>query len=121
MAGFNLDSFLVPTMEGDGFNFLNAPVLVTDITVKDPLTLDTLTLDGIFGMNFMVASANISTFDIRAGAFNWVVFDEPNGVLGLDLKTDLIPEPGTFILLAVGGMFLGLVHFARRRRARIDQ
>ncbi|MCD4727429.1 MAG: PEP-CTERM sorting domain-containing protein [Pirellulales bacterium] len=117
VAGFNLDSLLVPTMEDDGFNFLDAPVLVFDITVKDLLTDDTITLDGIFGMNFMVASANISTLEIRAGAFNWVVFDEPNGILGLDLKTDLIPEPGTFVLLAFGASVFLLRRIVRRRAA----
>ncbi len=115
VAGFNLDSLLVPTMEDDGFNFLNAPVLVFDITLKDPLTDDTLILDGIFGMNFMVASANVSTWEIRAGAFNWIVFDEPNGILGLDLKTDLIPEPGTFVLLAFGASIFLLRRIVRRR------
>lgn len=115
VAGFYLDSFLVPTMEDEGFNYLNAPVLVFDITVKDPLTDDTLTLDGIFGMNFMVASADISVTEIRAGAFNWIVFDEPNGILGLDIKSELIPEPSTFILLAFGGAFFLLRRIVRRR------
>ncbi len=115
VAGFNLDSLLVPTMEGDGFNYLHAPVLVSDITVKDPLTDDTLTLDGIFGMNFMVASANVSVTEIRAGAFNWIVFDEPNGILGLDLKG--VPEPGTFVLLAFGASIFLLRRIVRRRSA----
>jgi len=115
VAGFNLDSLSVPTMEGDNFDFLDAPVLVTDITVKDPLTNDELTLDGIFGMNFMVASANVETWDVRAGAFNWVVFDEPNGILGLDLKTNLVPEPGTWVLLFVGLSVLWIRRTLRRR------
>src|SRR5207244_4391539 len=60
IAGFFLDSLLVRTQEGsatvdsnpNNLHFTHAPVLVGDITVKDPATLQTLTLDGIFGMNF---------------------------------------------------------------------
>ncbi len=113
VAGFYLDSLVLPTQEGSSLDlddpnnlrFLKAPILVSDIGLEDPLTHETLTLDGVFGMNFLVSSALISgglPTDIRGGAFNWAVFDEPNGVLGLDLKT--IPEPTTFVLLAVGAM-----------------
>lgn len=89
-AGFFLDSLRVPTIEGDPLNFFGAPVLVVDISVQDPVTLETLTLDGVFGMNFLVASALIveETLEILAfnpGPFEWVVFDEPNGVLGLQV------------------------------------
>jgi hypothetical protein len=85
-AGFFLDSLSVPTVEGDPLNFIGAPVLVVDISVQDPLTLNMLTLDGVFGMNFLVASAFVieDTLDIIAfntGPFDWVVFDEPNGML----------------------------------------
>jgi len=113
VAGFYLDSLIVPTQEASSLDsndsnnlrFLKAPILVSDISVQDPITNDALTLDGVFGMNFLVASACISgglPTDIRGGAFNWAVFDEPNGVLGLDLKT--VPEPATYILLAAGAM-----------------
>ncbi len=93
-AGFFLDSLRVPTMEGDPLNFVSAPVLVVDISVQDPVTLETLTLDGVFGMNFLVASAFVieETFDIVAfnpGPFEWVVFDEPNGILGLQVTSAL--------------------------------
>ncbi|HEX2971037.1 MAG TPA: autotransporter-associated beta strand repeat-containing protein [Tepidisphaeraceae bacterium] len=108
-AGFYLDSLLLPTMEGDASNpndpnhlrFLRAPVLVSDVTVMDPNTQQELTLDGIFGMNFLVASIFMSEGgdfpvfgDMTFGQFNWMVFDQPNGVLGLDLKAGS-SEPGT--------------------------
>lgn len=101
VAGFYLDSLLLRTTEGnagddndpDHIRYLNAPVLVGDITVVDPITSQSLTLDGIFGMNFMVANAFVSltlplpTIDnLTPGAFNWIVFDEAQGMLGLDLK-----------------------------------
>jgi hypothetical protein len=91
VAGFFLDSLVVPTEEGSPIQFNGAPVLVSDIQVKDPLTSQTLTLDGIFGMNFLVASAFVTEGyppDIGAltpGSFNWLVFDQPNGVLGVNL------------------------------------
>jgi hypothetical protein len=89
-AGFFLDSLRVPTMEGDPLNFVSAPVLVVDISVKDPQTQDVLTLDGVFGMNFLVASAFVSEDPFNIGPFKtdlfeWVVFDEPNGMLKLQV------------------------------------
>ncbi len=119
VAGFFLSSLSVPTIEGDPLDFVNAPILVSDITVMDPLTFETLTLDGIFGMNFMVASMDLTTWDIRAGAFNWIVFDEPNGVLGLDLKgVAPIPEPATFLLLILAGLTVAVSRaaFGRGRK-----
>jgi len=126
IAGFFLDSMLVrteeaaPGVDGDANNllFAGAPVLVDDITVKDPVTLQTLTLDGIFGMNYLVASANIIEaeplpiiFDLTPGPANWLVFDEQAGELGLDVKG--VPEPGTMWVL---GAVASLVLLKRRGR-----
>jgi hypothetical protein len=87
-AGFYMDSLAVPTVEGGPVRFVSAPVLVADIGVSDPDTGQELTLDGIFGMNFLVATAYVSDEspfpeDITSGPFDWLVFDESNGVLGL--------------------------------------
>ncbi len=101
-AGFYLDSMLLRTMEGNPGNdqdpnhlrFLDTPVVVDDITVRDPTTQRTLTLDGVFGVNNWVATTD--TVDITAqgnfstSSFDWAVFDQPNGVLGLDVKPDFI-------------------------------
>lgn len=111
LAGFFLDSMLVRTMEGNPLldsdpnhlNYLGAPVLVHDISLQDNLG-HALTLDGIFGMNFMVASLNLigaSLLDITAedytpGAFDWITFDEPNGILGLDVNPALRIIAGDF-------------------------
>jgi autotransporter-associated beta strand protein len=101
-AGFYLDRMLLRTMEGkpgndndpNNLRFVGAPILVADITVKDPITSKTLTLDGIFGVNNWVASAEVgmdgSLGATSPGSFNWAVFDQPNGVLGLDVKPDFI-------------------------------
>jgi hypothetical protein len=100
VAGFYLDSFSVPTTEGDPLDFRNAPILVADITAADyGGTNDSITLDGIFGMNFLMMSADVDAADIHAGAFNWIVFDanSENPTLGLDVRE--VPEPTTIALL----------------------
>ena len=103
-AGFYLDSLLLRTTEGNAANesdpfhlrFPQAPVLVIDIKVQDPITSQTLTLDGVLGMNFLVASAFVSEAfppsidNLTPGSFDWLVFDEPAGVLGLDVKDSLL-------------------------------
>ncbi|WP_145445494.1 aspartyl protease family protein [Mucisphaera calidilacus] len=101
LAGLYLDELIVPTIEGDGANpddpkhlkFLNAPVLVGDITVLDPVTQESLTLDGVFGMNFLAASIFITEpfgiGDLRAGAFNDLVFDHPTGQLRMRFNPDV--------------------------------
>jgi len=103
VAGFYLNSLLVRTMEGNAandndpkhFRFLDAPVLVNDVSLKDPNSSTALTLDGIFGVNFLVASALIEYTDLGGGvvvpfptmlsqgAFDWAVFDESAGQLKL--------------------------------------
>jgi hypothetical protein len=106
VAGFYLDSLSLPTVEGEPIRFLHAPVLVTDVTVQDPNTQQMLTLDGDFGMNFLVASLNLANGGPDAGsqgAFDWATFDEPNGLLGLTL---VAPEPATLALLLVAWPFL---------------
>ncbi|QOV88600.1 SdrD B-like domain-containing protein [Humisphaera borealis] len=87
-AGFFADSLTLPTIEGEGIRFVNAPLLVLDVTVADPVTGQTLTLDGDFGMNFLVASFAVDGTTLgasSAGAFDWITFDQPNGVLGLNI------------------------------------
>jgi hypothetical protein len=79
---------VLPTMEGQPIRYLRAPVLVADISVSDPDSGQELTLDGIFGMNFLVSSMMVDGMnlgDVSAGAYDWIVFDEPNGILGLNL------------------------------------
>lgn len=95
-AGFFLDSMVLPTQEGQPIRYLRAPVLVGDISVADPETGEELTLDGIFGMNFLVASMFVDGTelgDVAAGAYDWLVFDEPNGVLGLNIPGIEPPDP----------------------------
>jgi hypothetical protein len=87
-AGFYLDSMSLQTAEGTTVQFTHAPVLVVDITVQDPATQQALTLDGDFGMNYLVASINLDASGLggnsSASPWDWVTFDQPHGVLGLE-------------------------------------
>ncbi len=137
LAGFYADSLTVPTDQGNpndpndpnhlhyvaGEWSLGAPVLVLDITLQNPDDPeDTYTIDGIFGMNYLMASvdADLTTFPPLLENFNFapfdaIVFDEPAGKLYLSFNDGLgwpIPEPaGAGLLLAASALFL------RRRRA----
>lgn len=127
-AGFFLDSMLLRTKEGDPLNdddpahlrYIGAPVLVADISLKDPVTLDELTLDGLFAMNFLVASIFFSEEpfaigDINPSPFNWVVFDANDGVLGVDVRglAGTVSEPASLYLLLLAFGVAGV----RRRRS----
>ncbi len=126
VSGFYLDDLVLHTLEGspsdsnpNNIRYLHAPVLVNDVNVLDPLTMQSLTLDGVFGMNFMVASLFVNGQDLGdgvSGPFNWVTFDEPNGILGLDIAS--VPEPNTLALLGSGALLLAAYSWRRRRRAK---
>ena len=91
VAGFYLDSLTLPTVEGDPITFLHAPVLVTDVTLQDPVTGQTLTLDGDFGMNFLVASTTADLNGSSLGPFDWITYDQTAGILGLQLSSAYTP------------------------------
>ena len=128
VAGFFLDEMLLRTEEGnvandldpDHLRFLAAPVLVGDITVVNPDDpLEQLTLDGIFGMNYLVASALVIEAqpipiitNLTPGAFSRIVYDHDAGSLGVSL---IVPEPSTLALYATV-LLLGAT-YRRRRRA----
>ncbi|MGD0540162.1 MAG: hypothetical protein ABSB33_01460 [Tepidisphaeraceae bacterium] len=88
-AGFFLDKLSIPTIEGPPIVFDHAPVLVCDITVTDSAGKQ-FTLDGVFGMNFLVASAMVDESGLipdidhlTPGAFRWIVLNQPEGWLGV--------------------------------------
>ncbi|HRK29847.1 MAG TPA: hypothetical protein PLD59_02120 [Tepidisphaeraceae bacterium] len=101
LVGFFMDSLTLPTTDGLGLEYIGAPVLIGDITLFDPITSQPYTLDGILGMNYFVASTNVVQLpgdpfptleDLTIGAYDWVTFDEPNALLGLQLR-DTVPGP----------------------------
>lgn len=126
LAGFFLDDLILHTIEGgaddlnaNNFRYLHTPVYVNDISLVDPLTHSPLTLDGVFGMNFLIASAaldaDLNITDARLGPFRWITFDEPNGILGLDLMPVSVPEQGSLTLAGCGLALLSAYAWRRRR------
>lgn len=87
-VGFYLDELSLPTVEGPSINYLGAPVVVQDITVQDPNTGKTLTLDGDLGMNFFEPTTDVNLDNFAAGSVNWVTFDQPDGLIGITLYGD---------------------------------
>lgn len=93
VAGIFFDEMTLPTVEGDPIRYVAAPLLVADITLQDPVTAEELTLDGVFGMNYLVGSALVAggfPVDLAAGAFDFLVFDEASGTLGLTFDPDVV-------------------------------
>ncbi len=97
-SGFYLDTLTVKTDEGDAMNpndsnhinYMGAPILVNDIQLRDPESGAIVTLDGVFGMNYLAASGDIgeengfpTLVNEAPGNFDWVVYDDVNGRLGL--------------------------------------
>ncbi|NBC10961.1 MAG: hypothetical protein GVY24_04395 [Planctomycetes bacterium] len=89
-AGFFLETLTLPTVEGEPITFTHAPALVADIELQDPDTLESLTLDGILGMNYFVGSAALDFSAINAGAFDFFTFDQPSGDIGLTINPALL-------------------------------
>ncbi|MEM1447234.1 MAG: dockerin type I domain-containing protein, partial [Planctomycetota bacterium] len=96
VAGFLLDTLTLPTVEGEPITYNQAPVLVADIAVEDPDTGESLTLAGILGMNFLLPSFEIGTLSANEGAFDFLSFDHPSGVLSLTFNPDVVTLPGDY-------------------------
>jgi len=131
IVGFNADSLLVRTMEGNPLDdldpehlrFVTAPVYVHDIELQDPVTLETYTFDGIFGTNYLFGSGNLlalSGFEVpfREGPFEWLVLDlaAPTPSLGVIMA---VPEPSVLLLLASGVFgLMAIAHDQKHARRR---
>jgi hypothetical protein len=89
-TGIYFDKLELPTMEGS-ISFTGAPLLVADISMQDA-DGKTYTLDGVLGMNYLVASVEIAGGllpDIGKmvdGPFKSIVIDLKNNELGLEPK-----------------------------------
>jgi len=66
---------------------------VQDISILDETNGELITLDGIFGSNFLVATMEIATFDIADTPFDNVVLDTQRAVLGFDVNDLYILPP----------------------------
>ena len=127
LAGFYADSLLLRTLEGDPLDdadpqhlrFPVAPLYVHDIELLDPVTLDSYTLDGILGTNYLFGSGNLlalSGFEVpfREGPFEWLVLDLAASTPSLGVILAL-PEPGFAVGLGAGLALLSALARARRR------
>lgn len=92
VPGCFIDSLQLPAAAGQPVRYLKTPVLIKDITVIDEATGESFTLDGVLGMNYLVASASVTgglnagVDDIHDGAFSFFFVDFPRKTLGLKLK-----------------------------------
>ena len=66
------------------------------MAVNNNLRIRQITLDGVFGMNYLVASAFVSEAGLlpdlgkmSAGAYQWIVIDTDAGEMGLKIKPEL--------------------------------
>ncbi|MEX0676857.1 MAG: PEP-CTERM sorting domain-containing protein [Pirellulales bacterium] len=126
-AGFYADELVLQTLEGsddladpDNIRYRGTPILVEDFSVRDPLTDESLILDGVLGMNYLLDSLFITPdfeiLDERESPYNWVTFDEPTGILGLDLV--VVPEPGSIAMAGCGLVLLAAYAWRRRQRQK---
>ena len=84
IVGFYLDSLQLKTRQGNAnddndpnhINYLPAPVYIQDVTLQDPLTLETFTIAGIIGMNYLMASfEGALPLFLSAGPFETLVLN----------------------------------------------
>ena len=87
--GFVIDRLRVPTKRGRVLEYHRVRVVVGDVAIERP-DGTTFVLDGIFGMNLLLASASGMTTglptDIANAPFSRVWIDGPRGELSLELQ-----------------------------------
>ncbi len=94
IPGYELDRLVVPTLNERNLIFTNVRLGVHDITYRDEQTQTERTLDGVFGSNFLCASARMEgplPDDIHQTLVEKVVIDMPKETLGLRFDPRLSP------------------------------
>jgi len=89
VPGFEVDRLVVPTLSGRNLIFKGVRVGVHDIVFFDQKKGDFLTLDGVFGSNFLCASAQMQGLlpgDVSQTMFDKVVIDMRRAVLGFRFR-----------------------------------
>jgi len=92
IPGYQIDRLTIPAEGGRNLVFANVRLGVHDITYVDEETRTPRTLDGIFGSNFLCASAKMEGLlpgDIHQTLIDKVVIDMPAGTLGLRFDSRL--------------------------------
>lgn len=93
--GYQIDNLILPTLNGYNLAYNNARIFVHDISVIDEDTGEFITLDGIFGSNFLCASAKIEggwPVDLAETPYEHIVIDTQKALLGFDVN-DVYPLP----------------------------
>ena len=89
IPGYQFDRLVIPLRNGRKLIFKNARLGVHDIRYTDGKTQTERTLDGVFGINFLCASAKMVGLlpgDISETPFDKVVIDMPRAQMGLRLR-----------------------------------
>jgi hypothetical protein len=89
IPGYELAALSVPTLCGFDLVYLGARVGVHDIIYFDEDLGDFTVIDGIFGSNFLCASAKLEggwPTDLSETAFDHIVVDMNRGLLGFDVN-----------------------------------
>ena len=89
IPGFEIDRLTVPTLSGRNLVFKNARIGVHDIRYFDEKRGEYTVLDGIFGSNFLCASAKMEGLlpsDIGSTVFDNIILDMEKGLVGLDIS-----------------------------------
>jgi len=92
VPGFEIDNLIIPTLNGYNLVFNHPRIGVHDIGVYDAQTQKYIMLDGVFGSNFLCATMNLTTWELAGTAFDWLVLDTQNAILGFDVY-DFYPLP----------------------------
>jgi len=88
VPGFVIDELRVPTLAGYDLVYKDASVAVHDIGIWDEDQDEFVILDGVFGSNFLSASARIEggwPVDFALTPFEHVVIDMNEGLMGMDV------------------------------------
>lgn len=89
IPGFEIDELTVPTLSGRNLVYDRPRLGVHDITYFDEVKGKFVTLDGVFGSNFLCATAKMEdllSLDIGKTAFEKIVLDMRQGLLGFDIS-----------------------------------
>ena len=89
IPGFEIDELTVPTLSGGNLVYDKPRLGVHDISYFDEDDGKFVTLDGVFGSNFLCATASMEdllSLDIGQTIFEKIVLDMRQGLLGFDIN-----------------------------------
>lgn len=87
--GFEIDRLIIPTTGGYNLVFKNARIGVHDIKYFDVERKTEVVIDGIFGSNFLCASAKMDGLlpsDVGQTPFDNIIIDLRNNTIGFDVR-----------------------------------